>query len=208
MSSRQDRYQSAVLRQGRVLTATLQESATGKRTCQQRSAKFRLTQNVPQPELVCCCDTNLHESVAVAAQAALARTPGTASGAGTGRWRPGLCPAQPRSAQLQVGPVVALVVPGWGTGSPGVPVRSLGDPSALPGRGMFPTEAPNGLLERVALIRLGDTWPLRAPALEPCAGSGAGGWTGAGLLAPVRQVQGTERGHGGAGWRQWCTRPR
>jgi hypothetical protein len=139
MSSRQDRYQGAILRQGRM-----QKSATGKRTCQQRSAKFWQVQGVPQTELVCCCNTNLHGSVAVAAQAAPVRTPGTASGAGSARWRLGLCPAQPRRAQLQVGPVVALVVPGWGTGWRGGPGRSLGDPSALPRRWMIPPEAQGG----------------------------------------------------------------
>jgi hypothetical protein len=48
-------------------------------------------------------------------------------------------------AQLQVGPVVALVVPNWDTGSRGARVHSLGAPSALPGQWMLPPEAQGGL---------------------------------------------------------------
>jgi hypothetical protein len=54
---------------------------------------------------------------------------------------------------------------------------------------MIPQEAQGGPSKRVGPALPGGIWPRRALAPEPCAGGGAGGWTGAGLLAPGRQVQ-------------------
>jgi hypothetical protein len=88
-------------------------------------------------------------------------------------------------AQLQVGPMVTLVVPGWGTDWRSVLVHSLGAPNALPERWKCPPGVPDALSKRVALVRLGGTWQLCAPSPEPCAGDGAGGWRAAALAAQV-----------------------
>jgi hypothetical protein len=155
----QDKYQSAVLRQGPVLTDTLQSSATDKSYLSAVMQSFDRSKEVLQNELVRCCDTNLYGSAVVPALAAPTRTPGTAGGAGFARLKPG--PYPPQKAQLQVGPVVALVVPGWDTGSRSARVHSQGAPSALPERmGCAP---PSGFCS------------LRAARFGPCAGGGAGG---------------------------------
>jgi hypothetical protein len=128
----QDRYQSAVLRQGPILTDTLQPSATDKSYLLAVMQSSGRSKDVPQTELVCNCDTNLHGSVAVPALAAPMRTPGRAGGTGFARSKPNPCP--PQKTRLHVGPVVALVVPGWEIGSRSAPVHSRGAPSALPER--------------------------------------------------------------------------
>ena len=88
-----------------------------------------------------------------------------------------------------------------------VPVRSLGAPSALPGRWMVPPEVPGAPSERVALVPPGGTLTAARSSPEPCAGGGAGGWRAAGQVERARLDPGQQEVVGGTDVVSGVTRP-